>query len=129
MLVDKVCFRALTRLAMLPLEHPLYPLVRKNASCRVKRHRTPLHTLLSLYNLNTALVEKIPSTARNPEQTGKLPFDVRIPADRKSSITEAASAREEVQVFSDGSAIDGKVGAAAILMKKGVVIDWPWSGS
>ena len=121
LLVDKICYRALTRLAMLPPGHPLFPLVRKNASGRVKRHRAPLHILLSLYKLNPTLVEKIPPTARNPEQVGKLPFNIRVPKDRKSSVAEAAAAREEIQVYSDGSAIEGKVGAAAILMKRGAI--------
>jgi hypothetical protein len=76
LLVDKLCYRALTRLAMLLPDHPLHPLVRRNASCRVKRHCAPLHTLLSLYNLNLTLVKKIPSTACSPEQAGKLPFNI-----------------------------------------------------
>ena len=37
--------------------------------------------------------------------------------DRDTSITEAAGAREEIQVYADGSAINGKVGAAAILIR------------
>ena len=122
-LVDKACFRALTRLATLPLEHPLHPLIRKNAAGRTKRHRAPLHTLLSLYNLNTSTVEKIPPTMRNPEQTGRLPFTLSIPENRTSAVTEAAAATEEIQIFSDGSAIDGKVGAAAILMLRGAIIN------
>ena len=121
LLVDKTCHRALTRMATLPKEHPLHLLVRKNASRRVKRHRAPLHTLLSLYDLNPTLVEKIPSTARNPEHTGKSPFDIRIPKDRNSSIAEATEASEELQIYSDGSAMEGKVRAAAILMKRGTI--------
>ena len=118
-LVDETCFRALTRLATLPLGHPLHPLIKRNTACRTKRHCAPIHTLLSLYNLDTSAVEKIPSTARNPEQTGRLPFNLSIPENRSSAIAEAASATEEIQIFSDGSAIDGKVGAAAILIKNG----------
>ena len=121
LLVDKMCYRALTRLALLPPDHPLHPLVRKNASRRVKRHRAPLHTLLALYDLNPTLIEKIPSTARNPEQTGKLPFNIRVPKDRNSSIAEDTLAREEIQVYSDGSAINGEVGAAAVLIKRGAI--------
>ena len=120
-LVDKTCFRALTRLATLPPGHPLHPLIKRNAACRTKRHRAPIHVLLSLYNLDTSAVEKIPSTARNPEQTGRLPFIISIPENRSGAIAEAASATEEIQIYSDGSAIDGKVGAAAILMKSGTI--------
>ena len=121
LLVDKTCYRALTRMVTLPKKHPLHLLVRKNASCRVKRHCTPLHTLLSLYDLNPTLVEKIPSTACNPEHTGKSPFDIRIPKDRNSSIAKATKASKEIQIYSDSSAMEGKVGAAAILMKRGTI--------
>ena len=120
-LVDKACFRALTRLATLPPEHPLHSIIKRNAARRTKRHRAPLHTLLSLYNLNVTAVEKIPSTMRNPEQIGRLPFILSIPENRTSAVAEAAAATEEIQIFSDGSAIGGKVGAAAILMIRGVI--------
>jgi hypothetical protein len=122
-LVDKTCFRALTRLATLPPEHPLHPLIRKNATCRTKRHCAPLHTLLSLYNLNTTAIEKIPTTMHNPEQMGRLPFNISIPENRNSAIAKATAAMEDIQIFSDGSAIKGKVGAAAILMKRGAIIN------
>src|SRR5579863_6174974 len=119
MTVDKICHRALTRLSMLPKDHPLHPIIKRNANRRVKRHRTPIHVLLSLYHLDPNKIEKIPSFARNPQQTGKLPFAISIAEDRQSSIAEVTNAAEEIQVFADGSAIDGKVGAAAVLFKQG----------
>src|SRR5579863_7194194 len=119
MTVDKICHRALTRLSMLPKDHPLHPIIKRNANCRVKRHRAPIHVLLSLYHLDPNKIEKIPSFARNPQQTGKLPFAISIAEDRQSSIAEVTNAAEEIQVFADGSAIDGKVGAAAVLFKQG----------
>ena len=39
--------------------------------------------------------------------------------DRQSSIAEVINVAEEIQVFVDGSAIDRKVGAAAVLFKQG----------
>ena len=87
-----------------------------------KAPRAPSYcTLLSLYNLNTTAVEKIPSTMRNPEQMGRLPFILSIPENRTSAVAEAAAATEEIQIFSDGSAIGGKVGAVAILTIRGVI--------
>ena len=50
---------------------------------------------------------------------GTLPFTISIANDRDSSITEVANASEEIQIFTDGSALDGKVGAAAVLLKAG----------
>ena len=64
-------------------------------------------------------MEKIPTTARNPTSTGKLPFQLNIPQNREDSINEAENAKEDIHVYSDGSAINGKVGAAAVLIRPG----------
>jgi ribonuclease HI len=64
-------------------------------------------------------IKKIPTVTCNLSKTGRLPFTTSIPEDRDSSIEEARNAKEEVQIFSDGSATNGKVGAAAILTRPG----------
>jgi len=56
---------------------------------------------------------------RDPTLQGELPFVTSIADSREDSIKEAESASEEVQVFTDGSALNGKVGAAAILTREG----------
>ncbi len=68
--------------------------------------------------METSNVEKIPTAARNPSDTGRLPFQTRIPTNKEASIREAANASEEIQVYSDGSAQGGKVGASAVLIRK-----------
>lgn len=39
--IDKICHWAATRIATLPLDHPLYKPARKCSSCKVKRHKSP----------------------------------------------------------------------------------------
>ena len=63
-------------------------------------------------------MEKIPTLGRDPSKTGELPFRIRIPVDKEASAHEAENATEEIQVFTDGLAQGGKVGAAAILIRK-----------
>ena len=41
--------------------------------------------------------------------------------DKADSISETRNASEEIQIFADGSAIEGKVGAAAIMLKGSTV--------
>jgi hypothetical protein len=50
---------------------------------------------------------------------GKLPFKVEIVEDKEASVREAENTEEEVQVFADGSAMNRKVGAAAVLTRAG----------
>jgi ribonuclease HI len=48
-----------------------------------------------------------------------MPFKVRIAANREASIEEDVQAKEKVRIYTDGSAIEGKVGAAAVLIRPG----------
>jgi hypothetical protein len=42
LMVRKWCHRALTRIAMLPKEHPLHKIIRNRRMSKVKRHKGPL---------------------------------------------------------------------------------------
>ena len=99
---------------------PVYPYIRTRCSAlEVKHHRAAIHHLLDYYDITPNEVEKIPAAPCDPNLTGRTPFTISIPKDRESSKREAENAEEEVQVYSDGSAINGKVGAAAILLRAG----------
>ena len=64
-------------------------------------------------------MEKTPTVVRNPSKAGELPFELSIAESREDSIKEMEEASEEIQIFTDSSAMEGKVGAAAILICKG----------
>ena len=117
--IDKWCHRAIIRMAMLPKDHPLHKTINRKNTREVMHHRTAIHHLLAYYDFDPNAVEKIPAAPRDPNLTGKIPFTISIPDDRESSKWEAENASEEIQVYSDGSAIDGKVGAAAVLLRAG----------
>ena len=111
--------RAAVRLAMLPSDHPLHRIANRKTTGKIKRHKSPINSLLGAYAYDPKRLEKIPSTARDPMQSGKLPFKINIAETRENSMREDEEANEEVQVYTDGSAINGKVGAAAILIREG----------
>jgi len=118
-LVDKWCHRAGTRLVMLPKEHPLHRIVQNKITGKIKRHKSLLNCLLAAYRHNLREIKKIPVTVRNPVYQGILLFAISIARSREDSIREAEHTNEEIQVFVDGSAIDRKVGVAAILTRVG----------
>jgi ribonuclease HI len=64
-------------------------------------------------------MEKIPAAVINPMLKGKIPFQIRIVDNRETSKEEAESAGKEIQVYVDGLATNGKVGAAAVLIREG----------
>ena len=117
--INKWCHRAIIRMAMLPKDHPLHKTINCKNTYEVKHHHVAIHHLLNYYNFDPNAIKKILAALCNPNLTGKLSFVIRIPVDRDSSIQEATNAEEEIQVYSDRSTIEGKVGAAAILMRAG----------
>jgi hypothetical protein len=119
MLVNKWCHGALTRMATLPKEHPLYKIMKSRRLSKTKRHKGLLHHLMKWFKININVMEKTPTVVRNPSKAGELPFELSITESREDSIKEMEEASEEIQIFTDGSAIEGKVGAAAILIRAG----------
>jgi len=119
LLADKWCHRAAVQLTMLPKEHPLHGIVQHKVSGKIKKYKLPLNSLLAAYRHDPKRIEKTPTTARNPALQGKLPFIICIAENREESIREMENTREAIQVFTDGSAIDRKVGVATVLTRAG----------
>ena len=118
-LISKWCHRAAARMATLPSEHPLHKVVGRKVAGELKRHKAPINNLLSDFKHGTKEFEKIPAAVLDPMLSGKPPFKISIPPDRESSIREAENVSEMVQVYTDRSVAEGKVGAAAILLRAG----------
>ncbi len=93
--------------------------VKASTSRYIKRRRSPLHALFGNVDFDHRRLEEIPFKPRNPACYGKLPFTIIIPPNKAASIEEAMSPNESVKVYSDGSAVNGKVGAAAVLIRPG----------
>ena len=87
--------------------------------CTRKTTRGPLNHLLKWFKPDINALEKIPTTVRDPTKIGKIPLKVSIAENREDSIKETENATETVQNFSDGSALEGKVGALVVLFNKG----------
>ena len=107
-------------MATLPPQYPLFKPVNWRATQAIKKHHGPLQNLARLYENEARSFEKIPSVSRDPSTSGALPFRISIAEDKESSAREFENVEEEIQVFLDGSAQGGKVGAAAILIRKDI---------
>jgi len=118
LLIRKWCFRAFIRMATLPKDHLLHKPVNWKRTRMTKKHHGPLQNLANTLSADTKAMEKIPSSRRNLSKTGELPFRISIPAEKEASACKAKNATEDIQVFTDGSAQNSKVGAATILIRK-----------
>ena len=117
--IEKQLFRAAIRIATLPPQHPLHRPAKKCANTRTKRHRSTLHDLIQMFNIKPGLMETVAATGGNPASRHKHPFRTDIAKDKEASVIADAEGTEHFKVYSDGSAQEGKVGAAAILIRPG----------
>jgi ribonuclease HI len=117
LLVDKVRYRAAIRLATLPPTHPLYKPIQNAAQHLVKHHRTPLHDLMHRFKLRPKNTETINATRYNtkwkPRSTTKIIDNV------DDAITDMEQDHPDVKIFTDGSGMEGQIGAAAALYRNG----------
>ena len=119
LLIEKWCYRAAVRYATLPSEHPLYKLVKASTNGKVKCHRAPLHNLMQTFKLAPNSISKIAIAVHNPFDASKVPLWTSIADNKDLSKIETINALEAVKVYSDGSEINGGVGAAAVLLRTG----------
>ena len=117
--LDKACHRAAVRMATLPHMHPVTKIYRKAAKHGVKHHKSPLHHLTYAFEAAHTDFETIIVAGRNPALMGNRLFKTIIPANKDDSKEADEEAPEHVKIYSDGSAHDGEVGAAAILTRNG----------
>src|ERR1700690_1244517 len=114
-LIDKVRCRAALRLATLPRSHPLFEFVRRAARRRVRRHATPIHGLLHDFDIDPRELEKVEPAKVNPKW--RPPFRVAIAPSREAAIKMDDDDAAAIQIYTDGSGMDGTVGAAAVLYR------------
>lgn len=82
-----------------------------------KRYPSPLHNLANEFKIDSSLTETINPVRHYPEWKSDVTLSIANKA--QEALTEDAEAEEEIRVYSDGSAVDGGVGAAAVVMTDG----------
>ena len=117
LLFEKIFHRAATRIATLPKTHPLATHANKAARKYMKRHRAPLHELLHSNKIDPNEYEVIWPIRTSPKQSPR--YAIQIPEDRNLVLEKIMKLTQETKVYSDGSCINGKVGVAAVMFKKG----------
>lgn len=78
-----------------------------------------MHDLMQAFEIKPNQFETLTTTGSNPAMQHKRPFKVDVAKDKEASIEADAKGKERIKVYSDGSAQDGKVGAATVLIRPG----------
>jgi hypothetical protein len=115
-------------MATFPPHHPLFKgikLAHTNCSTHnfesTRKFPSPIHSLLKAFRTNPNRMEKILPvrhyTKWHPDVT------TEIAEDSETALSADEHAQEDTHVYSDGSAIDDGVGAAAVLMGGGVEVE------
>ncbi len=115
LLLEKRCHKAFLRLYSLPSSHPLYSQVRIGYKCQdIARYKTQFHLMPRILNLpQPDKVETIGPVCRRA--TYKPCFQTIVPENKKMALATVNYTSAEASVWTNGSGIDGKAGAAAVL--------------
>jgi ribonuclease HI len=118
LLADKIRHQAALRMATIAETHPLRKMVMKaTARGYVKSHPSPMHELMFTYNLNPRQLEVI-SSVRDANRYCRQ-ANVLIASTKEEAMQTEDLDTADVKIFTDGSAIHGKVGAAAVIYREG----------
>lgn len=117
LLVEQCCYRSIARICTLSPHHPLAPLALRAATRFVKRHRSVFHSLLYLLHLDPRHTETIPAVRYSP--LWKPGWRVRILENKAAAVADDAEwiSQRGTRIYTDGSDVDGGVGAAAVLYR------------
>jgi ribonuclease HI len=114
----KICHRALLRMACLPEEHPIAPIIRRISRRNRVHHMSPIHRLLKMFpDIVPEKLEKIPAIGQPPWSTS--PLTTKIAKSREDAVRRAIDIPDThaYRVYTDGSGLDGQAGASAVLYR------------
>jgi ribonuclease HI len=113
-LIDTILLRAAARLGTLGNGHPLAKTAKKSERFRIKKHRGPVDELIQRFGIQPSKMEKILAVRQPPEWTFGGEVIIR---DQGEAMQLEREDEAEWKVYTDGSGIDGQVGAAAVIYR------------
>lgn len=117
LMLERICYAAMVRAASLPAGHPTREMIRRYSHTPAKTHLTPIQKLIERYKIKPHLYETITPEPRPP--TYKSKFTTTIADTKEDSIKAEKNDNSDIKIYTDGSGYEGKVGAAAVLYRKG----------
>ena len=109
--------RAALRMSTLPKAHPLSKAITNARVRRIKRHPTRINDLIWTFDLNPNRMEKVEVVRY--DMGWRAGMERRIANTKEKAIQEEAADMAEIKVYMDGSGVEGNIGAAAVLRRRG----------
>jgi ribonuclease HI/exonuclease III len=116
LIIDKIRHRAAIQLGTLPETHPLSKAVTNARARFIKRHPTTLHELTWTYDIQPKKLETIGTITRNAYWKPRYKIIISKTKEEAMSLDEEDTAN--IKIYTDGSGIDGMIGAAAVLRRR-----------
>ena len=113
LLIQDILYRSALRLARLPQTHPLHTKLKWIERHNVKCHKSALHSLVHTLKVKPSKIEKVTPNALHPGSPQL--FIKSIASTDEEAIEDFKKNRDETKIFTDGSSINRKVGASAVL--------------
>ena len=85
----------------------------------MKRHHSPLHELMYKFKLKLDRMEKIAAARQGPKWEPDVA--IRVAESKETAKEEDRLDTTPIKVYTDGSGYEGKIGAAAVLYRNGVL--------
>ena len=83
------------------------------------RHQSPLHRLFAAYDLDPTSTETIPTFHRSTKWTRSFATIIAENKEQAAAQNQSTTEKDRYIVYTDGSALGGRVGAAAVLYRIG----------
>ena len=109
--------QAALHMSTLPKAHPMSKAITNARARRTKRHTTRINDLIWTFDLDPGRLEKVEAVRHDVGWKTKL--ERRITDTKEKAIAEEKTDTADIKVYMDGSGFEGKVGAAAVLQRKG----------
>jgi len=113
--IEKICHNSAIRIATLPKHHPLYNDARKAATRLPKRHPSSLQIILYSLPLLPHDIETVDTIKKAPSWTP--PVETQISNTAEEAIELDNTNEDDIKIYTDGSGLDGNIGAAAVLTR------------